>query len=171
MAYKRNRKGTIILRNGQRITLREQKSLKSAVSSANRKRKRLLEKLPKEAKMKYNIFGKESDFVNRKRNVKFSKFRNKKEFNHYLRMSQRIASGEFQKTRQKIFKQNYIKSLVNNYNWNDETIEAIDLIEQIDDKTFAELIDSEKLETIEWQYYDPENNKLKKTIEALRAVA
>lgn len=171
MAYKRNRRGTIILRNGQKITMRDQKALKSAVSSANRKRKRLLENLPKEAKQKYNIFGKESDFVNRKRNVKFSRFRNKKEFESYLKMSQRIASGEFQKTRQKQFKMNYIKALVNNYNWNSITREAVEIIQNIDDAKFASLIDNDMLETIEWHYFDPENAKLKKTIERLRQVA
>ena len=82
---KRNRRGSVILPNGERITIREQKALRSAVNSANRKRKRMLERLPAEAKAKYKDFGVESDFVMRKKSTSLKRFRNKNEFKHYLK--------------------------------------------------------------------------------------
>lgn len=169
MAYKRNKRGSIILRNGQRITLREQKALKSAVSSANRKRKRLLEKLPKEAKQKYNIFGKESDFVIRKRNVKFSKFRNKKEFESYLKMSQRIASGNFQKRRTEIYKENYKKALRNVFGQDAEMLVA--MVDEIALDDFRELVENDELEEIGYLYYDPHKQKYNRIGKQLRANA
>ena len=53
---KRNRRKSVILPNGQRITLREQKALRSAVNSANRKRKRMIERLPEEASRRSRVW-------------------------------------------------------------------------------------------------------------------
>lgn len=86
---KRTRRGSVILPNGQRITISEQKALRSAVNSANRKRKRLLERLPKEAQARYKEFGIESDFVMRKKTTSLQRFRNKNEFNRYLKSVQK----------------------------------------------------------------------------------
>ena len=43
---RRTSRGTVILPNGEKITLSEQRALRSAVNSANRKRKRVLAKMP-----------------------------------------------------------------------------------------------------------------------------
>ena len=66
---KRTSRGSYILPNKERITIKEQKALRSAVVSANRKRKRMLENLPKRAKEKYKDFGVESDFIMRKKST------------------------------------------------------------------------------------------------------
>lgn len=168
-AYKRNKRGSIILRNGQRITLREQKALKSAVSSANRKRKRLLEKLPKRAKQKYNMFGKESDFVNRKRDVDFSKYRSKKEFVHYLEMSQKIASGNFQKRRAEIYKENYKKALRNVFGQDAEMLVA--MVDELSLNDFREMVENDELEEIGYLYFDPHKQKYNRIGKQLRANA
>ena len=155
---KRNKRGSIILPNGQRITIREQKALRSAVNSANRKRKRMLERLPAEAKAKYKDFGIESDFVMRKKSTSFKRFRNKNEFKHYLRSVQKIASGEFERKRITTYKDNYIRALRNTFN--SSANKAIKAIRDMDLKKFRQKVESEELEEIGYVYYDPNGEKL-----------
>lgn len=155
---KRNNRKSVILRNGQRITLKEQKALRSAVNSANRKRKRMIENLPAEAKAKYKDFGIESDFVMRKKSASLSRFRNKKEFDRYLRNVRRIASGEFERKRAETYKQNYIRAL--RHTFNSSANKAIKAVRDMDLKTFRHLVESGQLEDIGYVYYDPNNEKL-----------
>lgn len=155
---RRNRRGSVILRNGERITIREQKALRSAVNSANRKRKRMLERLPAEAKAKYKDFGIESDFVMRKKTTSLKRFRNKNEFNRYLNSVQKIASGEFERKRIMTYKENYIKALRNTFN--SSANKAIKAIRNMDLKTFRKMVESENLEEIGYIYYDPNEEKL-----------
>ena len=155
---KRNRWGSVILPSGARITKSEQKALRSAVNSANRKRKRMLERLPNEARVKYNDFGIESDFVMRKKSTSLKRFRNKKEFLHYLRSVQKIASGEFERKRIETYKENYIRALRNTFN--SSANKAIKAIKDMDLKAFRRMVESEELEEIGYIYYDPNNEKL-----------
>ena len=157
---RRNRWGSVILPNGARITKSEQKALRSAVNSANRKRKRMLERLPTEAKVKYNDFGIESDFVMRKKSTSLKRFRNKKEFLHYLRSVQKIASGEFERKRIETYKENYIRALRNTFN--SSANKAIKAVRNMDLKAFRRMVESEELEEIGYVYYDPNNEKLKR---------
>ena len=155
---RRNRHGSVILPNGERITISEQKALRSAVNSANRKRKRMLERLPAEAKVKYKDFGIESDFVMRKKSTSLKRFRNKKEFKHYLRSEQQIASGEFELKRITTYKDNYIRALRNTFN--SSANKAIKAVRDMDLKTFRQKVESEELEEIGYVYYDPNGEKL-----------
>ena len=155
---KRNRRGSVILPNGERITISEQKALRSAVNSANRKRKRMIERLPAEAKIKYNEFGVESDFVMRKKSTSLKRFRNKKGFKHYLRSVQKIASGEFERKRIMTYKENYIRALRNTFN--SSANKAIKAVRDMDLKTFRQKVESEELEEIGYVYYDPNGEKL-----------
>ena len=153
-----NRRGSVILPNGARITKSEQKALRSAVNSANRKRKRMLERLPNEARVKYNDFGIESDFVMRKKSTSLKRFRNKKEFLHYLRSVQKIASGEFERKRIMTYKENYIRALRNTFN--SSANKAIKAIRNMDLKTFRRMVENEEREEIGYVYYDPNSEKL-----------
>lgn len=155
---RRNRRGSVILPNGERITIREQKALRSAVNSANRKRKRMLERLPAEARAKYKDFGIESDFVMRKKSTSLKRFRNKKEFNKYLKSVQKIASGEFEKHRAEQYKRNYIQAL--KHTFNSKANDAIKKVREMDLKTFRQKVESEELEEIGYVYYDPNGEKL-----------
>lgn len=155
---RRNRRGSVILPNGERITIKEQKALRSAVNSANRKRKRMIERLPAQAKIKYNEFGVESDFVMRKKSTSLNRFRNKKGFKHYLRSVQKIASGEFERKRVMSYKENYIRALRNTFN--SSANEAIKAVRDMSLKEFRQKVESEELEEIGYVYYDPNNEKL-----------
>lgn len=155
---KRNRRGSVILPNGERITISEQKALRSAVNSANRKRKRMLERLPAEAKVKYKDFGIESDFVMRKKTTSLKRFRNKNEFKRYLKSVQKIASGEFERKRIITYKENYIRALRNTFN--SSANKAIKAVRNMDLKTFRQKVESDELEEIGYVYYDPNGEKL-----------
>lgn len=157
---KRNSWGSVILPNGERITIREQKALRSAVNSANRKRKRMLDRLPVGAKVKYKDFGIESDFVMRKKSTSLKRFRNKKEFKHYLKSVQKIASGEFERKRIMTYKENYIRAL--RVTFNSSANKAIKAVREMDLKTFRYKVENEELEDIGYVYYDPNNEKLKR---------
>lgn len=155
---KKTSRGSVILPNGQRITPKEQRALRSAVNSANRKRKKLLEQLPEVAKCKYREFGVESDFLMRKKTTKLTRFRNKSEFNKYLRSVQKIASGEFERKRTNTYKSNYIRALRNTFN--SSANKAIKAVQQMDYKEFKNMVESEQLEEIGYIYYDPNGEKL-----------
>lgn len=155
---RRTKRGSYILPNGERITLREQKALRSAVNSANRKRKRLLEKMPEKAKRKYSDFGIESDFVLRKKSTSLKRFRNKKEFKTYLKSVKKIASGEFEKRRVETYRKNYIMSL--RHTFNSGANKAIKVVKELSFKTFKNMVENEELEDIGYVYYDPHNEKL-----------
>lgn len=158
MAYKRTKRGSIILPNGDRISPTEQKALRVAVNSANRKRKRLIENLPTEAKRKYKEFGVESDFVMRKKSASLSRFRNKSEFNRYLHTVQKIVSGEFERKRAETYRQNYIRALKNTFN--SSANKAIRAVKDMNLKHFRDLVENEVLEEIGYVYYDPNGEKL-----------
>lgn len=155
---KKTSRGSVILPNGQRITPKEQRALRSAVNSANRKRKKLLEQLPETAKRKYKEFGVESDFLMRKKTTRLTRFRNKNEFNKYLRSVQKIASGEFEKKRTETYKSNYIRALRNTFN--SSANGAIKAVRDMDYRTFKNMVESEELEEIGYVYYDPNGEKL-----------
>lgn len=155
---KKTSRGSVILPNGQRITPKEQRALRSAVNSANRKRKKLLEQLPETAKRKYREFGVESDFLMRKKSTKLTRFRNKSEFNKYLRSVQKIASGEFEKRRTETYRNNYIRALRNTFN--SSANQAIKAVRAMDYKEFKNKVESEELEEIGYVYYDPNGEKL-----------
>lgn len=162
---KRTNRGSVILPNGERITLGEQKALRSAVNSANRKRKRMIERLPAAAKKRYRDFGIESDFVMRKKTTSLKRYRNKKEFKRYLKSVQKIASGEFERKRILTYRENYIKALRNTFN--SGANKAIKAIREMDLNTFRKKVESDELEDIGYVYYDPSNEKLKRIYQQL----
>ena len=160
---------TIVLRNGQRITLAEQRALQNAVTSANRKRKRLLEKMPRKAKESHRIFGKESDFVVRKKSAKLSQFRNRGEFKRYLASVQKVASGRYERKRAYIYRENYIEALRKTFN--SRADEAIKIVNKMSLEQFKYIVENEELENIGYVYFDPHNDKLKRIMGKLEAYA
>lgn len=152
-------RGSIILPNNDRITLSEQKELKNAVRRANRMREKDIERINNTmSKVKYNRFGFESDFLLRKKNANFSKFRNKNEFKLYLRSVKRQASGATSLHRIRVYKQNYEAALRKTYN--SAANHAISILRKIDGLAIRDAHESGALEPIGYIYYDPEMNKL-----------
>lgn len=161
----RTARGTLILPNGDKITPREQRALRSAVNSANRRRKKALERLGN--KVKYNMFGQESDFVNRKKSAKFNVFRSHKEFRKYLHSVRDIASGAFELRRIKTYKENYITALKRTFG--SDAKEAIKLVRDMDIIKFRNKVENDEIPELGYIYFDPNNSKLAE-IEALLSV-
>ena len=105
---RRTSRGTVILPSGEKITLTEQRALRSAVNSANRKRKRLLEKMPANRVSTKQV---DESWYYRKKSVKLNRFKNKAEFNRYLRGVQKIASGKFEQVRARTYFENYKQAI------------------------------------------------------------
>lgn len=165
----RTTRGTIILPNKERITPSEQKRLINAVRRANRERGKDIERLNKiKSNVRYNRFGVESDFLLRKKNTSFTKFRNKNEFKRYLRSAERQASGATSLHRIRVYKQNYETSLRKAFN--SSANHAIKLLRQIDGLALRDAHEAGQLEQIGYIYYDPEMNKLQLIEAQLQAI-
>ena len=105
---RRTSRGTVILPSGEKITLSEQRALRSAVNSANRKRKRVLAKMPANRVSTKQV---DESWYYRKKSVKLNRFKNKAEFNRYLRGVQKIASGKFEQIRGRTYFENYKQAI------------------------------------------------------------
>lgn len=170
--YKKTKRGSIILPNGERITPSEQKAFKSAVSSANRKRKRLIENLPKEAKERYADFGIDSDFVARHKSASFARFRNKSEFNRYFRNVRKIASRDYFDSVVGTYRRNLNRAIDKVFNSSGKPLK--DYIKKLSNDELRELSLSGEFEDIGYVYYEPISVKnklatLSKQVEAIKA--
>lgn len=168
---KRTSRGSIILPSGERITLKEQKALKSAVVLANRKRKRTIEKLSKQALRKYQDFGVESDFVARKKSASFGRFRNKKEFESYLKSLQKINSPEYFENVVGTYRVNLNRAIGHVFGSSGDEIR--EYLNTLNDEEFWELSLNESFEDIGFVYYEPvatceKLRKLKYQVGAIR---
>lgn len=154
---KRTSKGGYILPSSETITAREREALRSAVNSANRKRKRWLTNLSEYQKKRYRQFGIESDFIYRKKSTKLSRFTNKKQFENYLRSVQRISSGKFEGIRNRNYQENYKESLRKVFN--SKANHLIRLVNRLDNKSFIKAFENGEIEEINYVYYDPNDEK------------
>lgn len=151
--YKKTKRGSIILPNGERITLAEQKAFKSAVNSANRKRKRLIENLPKEAKEKYKTFGVDSDFVARHKSASFAKFRNKAEFQRYFKNVRKVASRDYINKTVGTYRSNLNRAIDKVFNSAGKPLK--DFIKGLSNEELRELSLSGEFNDIGFVYYEP----------------
>lgn len=170
--YKKTKRGSIILPNGDRITPKEQKAFRSAVNSANRKRKRLLAELPKEAKSAYLDFGIDSDFVARHKSTSFAKFRNKKEFNRYLRNVKKIVSRDYLNSVVNTYRSNLNRAIDKVFNSQGKPLK--EFIKKLSNEELRELSLSGEFADIGFVYYEPISvknkiSRLTKQVEAIRA--
>lgn len=140
---KRTSRGTVILPSGEKITLAEQRALRSAVSSANRKRKRLLAKMPpNRVKTKQE----EESWFYRKKRTKLNRFKNKEEFNRYLRGVQKIASGRFEQIRSRTYFENFKQAVHTAFGKTTDTRRLIVKINRVGVKALEEAIASGDIE-------------------------
>ena len=167
---KRNRKGSIVLPNGQTITTAEQNALRSAVNSANRKRQRLISQLPKEAKERYQVLGVESDFVMRKKNLRYNKFNNKREFNRYLRSVQKLVKPNYIDKVMNTYRNNLNRAIKNVFNSAGDAIRKF--LKSITNEELRQLSLSEEFKDIGYVYYAPEKaeDKLKTMMEQVAMI-
>lgn len=171
---KRTNRGSIILPSGEKIRPAELKAFRSAVVSANKKRKRLIGLLPKEAKENYQFFGVESDWVLRKKSTSITRFKNKKQFNLYLRQLHKTTKREYVTNLVEIYRNNFKRAIYNTFNASADVSELINFINGLSTKDLEKLSLSEELSNIGYIYYDPKKvsvklETLKKEMEKIKA--
>lgn len=152
---KRTAEGSIILPSGERITIKEQKALKSAVVLANRKRKQIIGKLPKQALQRYRDFGIESDFVARVKSASLGRFRNKGEFESYLSSLQKINRVSFRDDIVETYRKNLVRSIKNVFNSAGDPL--IDFVNTLSNEELRELTLDESFKDIGYVYYEPQS--------------
>lgn len=159
---KRTSKGSVILSSGEHITVKEQKALKSAVVLANRKRKKLIEALPNQAVKRYRDFGIDSDFVVRKKSASLGRFRNKAEFNSYLRSLKKINRQDYLGGVVSTYRDNLNKAIDKVFNSAGQPIK--DFLNGLTNEELRELTLDESFSDIGFVYYEPitVKQKLKK---------
>ena len=173
---KRTNRGSIILPSGEKIRPAELKAFRSAVVSANRKRKRLIEVLPKEAKEKYQFFGIESDCELIKKSTSITRFKNKKQFKLYLKQLHKITKREYVTNLVEIYRNNFIRAIYNTFNASADVRELINFINGLSTKDLEKLTLSEELSNIGYVYYDPKKVSVKletliKEMEKIKALS
>lgn len=161
---KRTSRGSYILPSGQRITPKEQRALKYAVANVNRKRREMIAKLPRQAKERYSQFGVESDFVIRKKSARFTRFRNKQEFNRYLKSIQNFNTTTYLNKRVSTYRDNLNRAIDKTFNSSGQPIK--DFIKSLSNEELRELTLSESFSDIGYIYNEPisAKNKLDKLI-------
>ena len=134
---RRTSRGTVILPSGEKITLSEQRALRSAVNSANRKRKRVLGKMPANRVKTKQV---DESWYYKKKSVKLSRFKNKMEFNRYLRGVQKIASGKFEQKRGRVYFENYKQAIRTAFGKTTDTRRLITKVNRVGVKAMEEAI-------------------------------
>lgn len=168
--YKRTRAGSIILPNGDRISINEQKAFRSAINYANRKRKKLIADLPKEALSRYLDFGIDSDFVARHKSSSFARFRNKKEFNRYLKAVRKINSRGYLDSVVDTYRKNLNKAIDDTFNSLGKPLK--EFIKTLSNRELRELTLDDSFKDIGYVYYEPVAvaKKLKVLTEQIKAI-
>ena len=152
--YRRNARGSIILPNGQTISMSEQKHFKSVVNSANRKIKRLQSELPKQAKSVFAEFGIKSDFIMSTKSYSFKRFRNKREYNQYVKQLERISKRDYLSKVVDRYRKNLKRAITNVFGTSGRKLNQF--INQLSDKELRQLTLEGELEDIGYVYYEPQ---------------
>lgn len=149
---KRTAEGGVILQNGDIVSLKEQRALKSAVVLATKKRKELIAKLPKEAKERYKNFGVDSDFVVRHKSASLGRFRNKREFDVYLQSLQQINTQGYMSKVMQTYRSNLYSALRKTFNSSGD--ELVDFLDTVSDDELRKLSLDDSFKDIGWVYYE-----------------
>lgn len=156
MAYKRTRTGTIITKNGVRITERKRKELRYLINRSNLKRKEVLSHYSKrrlnEMKMVKNR-NQSGDFVVAKKSQKLSRFENQQQFNQYMAKLRKISSGEYQAKMYRQYRKNLMNSLRTKFG--SEGNDLADKISGLSDIEIRNVTLGDNLHDIGWLYREP----------------
>lgn len=153
----------IINQYGVNFTNEEKKALESAVNSANRKRKKMLEqeaKLPRKVAgvdtgdtvASLQLMGKESDFILQRKSKSLQRFKTREEYNRYMRNLERVNSRDYLTERIRLYKRNHMKAIENAYG--DEAKDVVMKIRMMKPADYMRMVQSD--EALEINYiYDP----------------
>lgn len=156
--------GRVQNQHGVIFTDEERRRLESAVNSANRKRRKMLQteaKLPRLAGGSFtgttvgkasHSMGVESDFIIQRKTKSLQRFKSKEDYENYLENLNRVNSRDYIKERVKLYKANHIKALEAVFG--DDAKDVMMKIRMMNQKEYMELIQSD--ENLEVAFiYDP----------------
>lgn len=156
--------GFIINQHGVKITPDEARALRNLVARVNYKAAKMEKEfsgLPlfygsrqlDENREQLKMMGEEMDIMIRKRSAALNQFRSKREFNSYLKKTQRVADRDYLDYRGKLYKQNLIKAIKNQYaKYPDLVKGAVMKIQMMPQREFQKMIGVNRAMQIRFQY-------------------
>ena len=155
--------GGVQNQHGVTFTDAEKKALESAVNTANRKRKRMLEeegKLPRKVGGKdtgqnvstLQTMGKESDFIISRKTKSLQRFKTKEDYNRYMDSLRAVNSPTYLDDKTRLYKRNHMKALENVFG--DDAKDVIMKIRMMKPEEYRRLLQSDEMLEVGY-VYDP----------------
>lgn len=160
---KRTDTGEMVNQWGVKFTQEEKRALENAVNTANRKRARMLKEAATLPRMvsgrdtgdtvgSLQLMGKQSDFILSKKTKSLQRFRDKAQYEKYIKNLQRVNSKDYVDERIRLYKRNHMKALENAFG--DEAKDVIMKVRMMKPKDYMKMIEQD--ESLEISYiYDP----------------
>ena len=115
------------------------------------------------SKGQLQLMGKENEFIVSHQHHDLQKFRNKREFNSYLRKQEAIQSGRYIDDKARAYKRNFIKSLQDTYG--DEAKDIINKVKRMNPRKYLETVANDEVMEIR---YVPSDEKISGRLNELR---
>ena len=160
---KRTDTGNLVNQFGVTFTPEEKRALENAVNTANRKRARMLKEAATLPRMvsgrdtgdtigSLQLMGKESDFILSKKTKSLQRFRDREQFDNYMKTLQRVNTKDYIDDRVRLYKRNHMKALENAFG--DEAKDVMMKIRMMKPKDYMQMVQQD--ESLEISYiYDP----------------
>lgn len=155
--------GGVINQHGVIFSDAERKALESAVNTANRKRKRMLEaegKLPRKVAGQetgqtvstLQVMGKESDFIIARKSKSLQQFKTKEDYTRYMDRLRAVNSPTYIDDRTRLYKRNHMKAIENVFG--DEAKDVLMKIRMMKPEEYRKLLQSDEMLEVGY-LYDP----------------
>lgn len=160
---KKTESGNLVNQFGVTFTPQEKRALENAVNTANRKRARMLKEAATLPRMvsgrdtgdtvgSLQLMGKESDFILAKKTKSLQRFRDREQYDNYMKTLKRVNTRDYIEDRIRMYKRNHMKALENAYG--DEAKDVNMKIRMMKPKDYMKMIQQD--ESLEISYiYDP----------------
>ena len=155
--------GNLVNQFGVTFTPEEIRALENAVNTANRKRARMLKEAATLPRMvsgrdtgdtigSLQLMGKESDFILAKKTKSLQRFRDRKQFDNYMKTLQRVNTRDYIEDRVRKYKRNHMIAL--EHAFGDEAKDVMMKIRMMKPKDYMKMVQQD--ESLEISYiYDP----------------
>lgn len=147
--------------HGVTFTEAEKKALESAVNTANRRRKRMIEQeknLPLFVAGEYkgvdvgHRIGPESDFILSRKSKSLQRFKTREEFENYMDNLKRVNSPEYLTDRIRSYKRNHMKAIENVFG--DDAKDVLMKIRMMKPEEYMRMVQSDEILEVSF-VYDP----------------
>ena len=156
---KRTDTGNLVNKHGVVFTPEEKRALVNAVNTANRKRARMLKEaatLPRknagvimdDTSNQLKLMGQESDFILQRRDKSLHRFKNRQQYDNYMKSLHRVNSRDYIDDRIRAYKHNFMKTLEATYG--DEAKDIVMKIRMMKPREYMRMVESD--ETLEIGY-------------------